>query len=522
VVEVAAVSASTVFDTAATFSCMPRASFGPGILGTVRAALRPSLRPAVRAAAIAAGVLLLLVPLAGPVTAHPLGLPAFARISAAADGGATVVWNAAADDVAVLARTVGIDVPEGGLLTREQDAALAGSPDLAAALRDGITLEQDGRACPAEVVVRSLVEEGATLHFACPRPVRDVVVRIALLHEVDERYRTLGIAGTPEGTERVMFTAAAPAHELVLDPASAALIAGGPPASEADVPAAQPFGGSLPFESRFVALIDASAGGTALLVGLLVALGVGAAHGLAPGHGKAVAAAYLVGDRGRPRDAVLLGSVVALMHTWSVLALGFGLYSATQRPATAALSAWLQLVSGALVMGLGAWLLARRLRERRRSATTHAHSAGSGHEHAHGQSDGLGPRQHTHGHGPGQHTHELPADVHPLSWQGLVALGAAGGLLPSPSALLVLLTALAVGRLAYGLGLIAAFSIGLALTVTAVGLAVLRGRDLLRDRAAPAGRLPAVLRTLPLLGAVGVTAIGLVVVVRAAGAVLGA
>jgi nickel/cobalt transporter (NicO) family protein len=434
---------------------------------------------------------------AGQAAAHPLGLPAFARITAGEDGTVTVVWNAAADDVAALAGGLGVDVGEGGLLTREQDAALSDSPALTAALRDGVTLSQDGVACPAEVEVTSLVEQGATLRFTCPQPVREVVVRVTLLHDLDERYRTLGVAGTPAGTERVMFTAAEPAHRLDLDPASAALV--GQESAPQPAAGAQPFGGSLPFESSFVALIDHRAGVRGLLLGVLLALGVGAAHGLAPGHGKAIAAAYLVGDRGRPRDAIMLGGVVALMHTWSVLALGFALYSATQRPVTAQLSAWLQLVSGMLVAGLGVWLVVRRLRERRRGPRQ-AGAAGTAGAHHH------------------EHTHVPPGDVHPLSWPGLVGLGAAGGLLPSPSALLVLFTALAVGRLAYGLGLIAAFSVGLALTVSVVGLAVLRGRDLVRDRAEPTGRLRRVLGVLPLAGASGVAVLGLALAVRAGAA----
>jgi nickel/cobalt transporter (NicO) family protein len=469
-------------------------------------------------AGLATLVVALLLLGAAPAAAHPLGLPAFARITADPAGTVTVRWNAAADDVAALAASLGVDVAPGALLTREQDAALSSSPTLAAALRDGIAVEQDGAPCEAEVAVTSLVEQGAEVRATCPGS-GAVTVRIALLHDIDERYRTLGVAGTAEGTERVMFTVAAPVHRLDLDPSAAADVGAAPaPAGDVEAPAAQPFGGSLPFESTFVALIDRSVGLSGVLLGLVVALGVGAAHGLAPGHGKAIAAAYLVGDRGRPRDAVLLGVVVALMHTWSVLALGFALYSATQRPATALLSAWLQAVSGALVAGLGGWLLVRRLRERAAAARDREHAVVG----AHGvgdEPDATGAHEHTHGHGHG-HTH-FPAgasEAHPLSWQGLVALGAAGGLLPSPSALLVLFTALAVGRLAYGLSLIAAFSVGLALTVSAIGLLVLRGRDLLRERARPEGPLPEILRALPLVGAGGVAVLGVVVLIRALGA----
>lgn len=457
------------------------------------------------------GALLLLVLLlitAAPAAAHPLGLPAFARVSVDAGGVVTVVWNAAPDDVAALARSLGFAVQEGEVLSRAEDARVSSSVALREALTQGITVAQAGTSCRPAVEVSSLVEQGATLRYTCPSPATAVVLRLTLLTELDDRYRTLAVAGTTEGTERVMFTSAAPEHPLRLDATNAGLVdLTALPAPEPPAVVASPFGGSLPFEGTFVALIDRSAGAGGLALGLLVALGVGAAHGLAPGHGKAITASYLVGDRGRPRDAVLLGMVVALLHTGSVLALGFALYSATQRPSTAFLSTWLQLVSGVIVLGLGGWLLRRRLREQRHPS---AHA-----EHAHAQHAHAAPGQH------GHHHHDVPEDVHPLSWQGLVALGAAGGLLPSPSALLVLFTALAAGRLGYGLSLIALFSTGLALTVTLVGLAALRGRDLLRSRAGDeASRARRLLRVLPVLGAAGVTGLGAILVIRAGVALL--
>ena len=415
--------------------------------------------------------------------AHPLGLPAFAQITVTDSQQVTVAWNAAPDDVAALARSLGTDVAPGQVLTREQDAAFSASDQLLDALRGGLVVRQSGQACEAEVAVSSLVATGAQWEFTCPQPVRDVEVSITLLTGIDDRYRTLASATTVEGPRRFMFTSTVPVHQMTLD-GSAGPAAPLPPPAEDVRAAGSSFGGSLLFETQFVALIDRGAGPAGLALGLLVALGVGGVHALAPGHGKAIGAAYLVGDRGRPRDAILLGTVVALMHTWSVLALGFALYRATQRPATALLSNWLQLVSGVLVAALGGWLLVRRLRERR----------------------------HTH-----DHTHAVPdPGAHPLSWQGLVTLGAAGGLLPSPSALLVLFTALAVGRLAYGLSLIAAFSLGLGISVSVIGLAVLRGRDVLKSRfTGSGGRWSAVLTVLPLAGAAIVTLLGLVVAVSA-------
>ena len=205
------------------------------------------------------------------------------------------------------------------------------------------------------------------------------------------------------------------------------------------------------FETAFVGLVDRALGSPALaLLAVAAAFGVGAVHALAPGHGKAIAAAYLVGGRGRPRDALLLGVTVAAMHTASVLVLGLGLQALLRSgdglPAlTEQVTPVLRLLSGLLVMAVGAYLLWRRRHHR-------------------------------------PHHHDVPADVAPFSRPGLVALGAAGGLLPSPSAFLVLTTTAFLGRLWLGLVLVAVFSLGLATTLTLVGLAAVRGRQVLVDR----------------------------------------
>lgn len=452
------------------------AARGPGWMPEVRPTL-PRMRAGGRraqAALLLAGVCAGLLWQTGPASAHPLGLPSFAQISAQ-DDRVTVTWNAAPDDVAALARA--LDLTDAPSLTREQDASLAASEALVQrALRD-VTVRQDGRPCAARFVPpASVVTSGLRVTFRCPDRVSRVQVRIALLHDVDDRYRTLAASIGPGGPQRSMFSATTPEHELQLDPAAA------PPAEvtsrSRDVQGA--FGGALPLERRFVAAIDSTPGLAAGLVALLVAVVVGSLHALAPGHGKAVAAGYLIGERARVRHAAVLGSTVALMHTGSVLALGVGLYSATRAPDAARLSATIGLVTGLVFFALGCWLLARRWRQR----------------------------------GPHHHAHDTPHEApEPLSLQGIVVLGAAGGLLPSPSALLVLLTALAVDRVAYGLALIAAFSLGLAATVTLVGVAVLRGRDVLHDRGG--ARLHRLVHAAPLAGAATVTLVGAAVAVRA-------
>jgi nickel/cobalt transporter (NicO) family protein len=439
---------------------------------TARALLRAVLLAALAACAMAA-----------PAAAHPLGLPAFAQVVASGDV-VTVTWNAAPDDVAALARSVGTTGAQA--LTREEDGVLATSTALRARVLRDVRVVQDGRRCDAAFrAPGSVVLEGLTAAFTCPAPVTSVRVRIALLHDVDSRYRTLASWTDREGSQRAMFSSASPEHELELVPGGSAAPTAARRSPAGEVQGA--FGGALPLERRFVAAVDSTPGVLAGALALLVAFAVGAVHALAPGHGKAVAAGYLLGERARLRHATALGATVALMHTGSVLVLGTALYSATRAPDAARLSSALGLVTGVTFTGLGLWLLRRR----------------------------LGSRGHAHAHTHDAHAHDAPGA---LSLQGVVALGAAGGLLPSPSALLVLLTALAAGRIAYGLSLIAAFSLGLAATVTLVGVAVLRGRDVVHDRAGE--RLHRLVHAAPTAGAAAVVLVGAGLTARAAAGLL--
>ncbi len=236
-----------------------------------------------------------------------------------------------------------------------------------------------------------------------------------------------------------------------------------------------------------------------VVLGLLGSgLALGAGHALLPGHGKTVMAAYLVGTRGRPFDAVALGAIVSIMHTASVLALGVVLFQVNRTARIDRYYPALTAVSGALAVGLGLWLFvtrARRARARRQHEHAHAH----GHHHHH----------HDHHHGPGGHTHDLPEDVAPLSRRGLVLLATSGGIVPSPSAVVVVVSAFSLGRAALGLSLIAAFSVGLAATLTIVGLALVFGRDLAERRMPDRA-----LRLLPLAGAVALMGFGGVLLVR--------
>jgi ABC-type nickel/cobalt efflux system permease component RcnA len=244
---------------------------------------------------------------------------------------------------------------------------------------------------------------------------------------------------------------------------------------------------------------DAASGEGVLILLLLSAFAWGAIHALSPGHGKAMVAAYLVGTRGTPRHAVALGATVTVTHTIGVFALGAVALLLSQYILPEDLYPWLNLASGALVLVVGASVLRSRLRHQRH----HHHHHGHGH-HDHHHDHGL-----VHSHGGGKpHSHALPER---FSWKSLVALGASAGLIPCPSALVVLLGAIAQGQIGLGMVLIVAFSAGLAMTLTALGLAVVfAGRAI--SRMPVPGRLTL---ALPTVSAVLIVGVGIVLTVQA-------
>ncbi len=228
-----------------------------------------------------------------------------------------------------------------------------------------------------------------------------------------------------------------------------------------------------------------------LLLALVVAAGLGAVHALEPGHGKTVVAAYLVGSRGTAWHALVLGLVVTASHTAGVYLLGAVTLYASRYIVPERLYPWLGVASGLTVAGLGIVLFLRRYRgASRRHSHDHAHD--DHHHHAHGH-------QHHH---PG-------ADV---SLKELVALGVTGGIVPCPAALVVLLSALALGRLGFGLVLIVAFSVGLAAVLIVIGLLVLRAR---RFMARWRGEGVLLTRWLPLTSSVAITGLGLAIAAQA-------
>ncbi|MFJ7495874.1 hypothetical protein ACIQZB_32770 [Streptomyces sp. NPDC097727] len=425
--------------------------------------LRTTRTHAARLLLIGLTAALALLGAAGTAEAHPFGTPPVAQVKAE---GRTVeiIWSAQRNDVDVLHQAA-----------RGDDAAYLGSH---------ITVHQDGRECrPGAVDTLQLASKGALIRYTCPEPVDTVTLTITALTDANPAYRTISVTKTGGGG---LHTASDPTRTLAL---------GGAAGSAATATTAP----TTVWTTDLAALLDH---GVVLPLALLVAAAVGAFHACAPGHGKSLAAGYLVGGQGRARDAVWLGAIVAIMHTASVAVLAVGWWLAAQHaPNVAAVTNWLQLIAALVVVAVGIGLLRRHLINRK-----HGHS--HGHRHGH---------DHDHHH---DHSHHIPTSTSLLTWRGILLLGTSGGLLPSPSAFLVLLSGLLTGRVGAAFAMVAAFGAGMALTLTGVGLAVLRGRDAFLARATTSPALRIWSTRVPVVAAWAVVIGGTVASAVAAGRVL--
>ena len=239
------------------------------------------------------------------------------------------------------------------------------------------------------------------------------------------------------------------------------------------------------------------------LFGLLVAFGLGAAHAMSPGHGKTVVGAYLVGSKGTPKQAVFLGLTVTVTHTLGVFALGLITLFASNYILPEKLMPFLGFVSGLMVFFIGISLFKDRLFSllgwnKKSAAHHHEHPPHDGEEsHSH---DGV-----THTHGGSTHSHAVPDKI---TGSSLLALGISGGLLPCPSALVLMLASISAGRIGYGLILTIAFSFGLAATLTIVGLIFLNIGNFFGKTSLAGNRA---FRVLPVLSAFVVAFVGAVI-----------
>jgi ABC-type nickel/cobalt efflux system permease component RcnA len=412
-----------------------------------------------------------------------------------------------------------MDANGDGKVTRaESDAYLARA---ARTLPAGLLLRVDGVRTPLAVRGTSLAfAPGAgnlptlklRLRLAAPVPRRPGRL---VLEYADRNYRErtgwkeLVVTGGP-GARLVETNAPATSLSNGLASYPADLIAAPPQQTEARavvaisaVPSrsAQNGPASKRFASRFTELLTIrQLTWPIVLVSLLVAFALGGTHALEPGHGKTVVAAYLVGSRGTPKHALWLGLIVTFTHTAGVFLLGLVTLFASAYVVPERLYPWMGAISGLAITVVGLSLLGRSGVQAFRPGTREAGDGGRGghseahfehehghwheheheHEHEHGHSHGHA-QPHSHPHGGGHHHHDYEAVLEGggVRLGTLVALGVSGGIVPCPGALVVLLSAIALHRVGFGLALITAFSMGLAAVLTGIGLLMVSARGLL-------------------------------------------
>ena len=491
-----------------------------------------------------------------PAAAHPLGNFTINLYSRLAVGTAQI-------DVTYIVDLAEIPTYQefGGSLP-DADAQRAHLQKIVPTLRDGLHLTIDGRTHTLQAVDQhiefpsgqaGLPTTRITLRLVAGVPEPKANAQRAIAYEDRNYAERLGwheiVVQPAEGAKFVSTSApsADVSHELRSYPqdmlaspldirAVHVVIA---PGSTADAGVrSQPSTVAAPPRDRLAALITTEElSPLVLLVALLSALGLGAVHALSPGHGKTIVAAYLIGSRGTARHALFLGVTVTATHTIGVFALGLITLYASRYILPEQLYPWLGIISGGLVVALGLSLLRQRILTLRgvgMSAHTsnhdhnhhhdHAHDHAHGHDHHHDHAhDHAHGHDHddshhlTHAHGGHTHTHVIPgADGSAVSWRSLLALGISGGLIPCPSALVVMLSAISLGRIGLGLLLIVMFSVGLAGVLTGVGLLFVHGKRWIdRLGAGRRQRLSLGLRTLPVASAVIVTAAGMIITAQA-------
>ena len=255
-----------------------------------------------------------------------------------------------------------------------------------------------------------------------------------------------------------------------------------------------------------------------ILISLGLAFVFGAFHALAPGHGKAMVAAYLVGSRGTVKHALFLGGVVTITHTIGVFLLGILTLAAARYVVPEKFYPLLSGLSGVSIVIVGASLFWQRLKSVLKADRHHEHAHSDEHTHDHSHDhDHSHSHDHDHAHshdgghdhGDGHHHHHMPDNAE-VSLKSLLVLGITGGALPCPSALVVMLSAIALHRIAFGLALISAFSLGLAAVLVAIGIMVVKLKSHI-EKLPLEGKLIA---RLPLVSAALVTIVGMILVFR--------
>lgn len=229
-----------------------------------------------------------------------------------------------------------------------------------------------------------------------------------------------------------------------------------------------------------------------IFLAIILAFWMGAGHALAPGHGKTMVAGYLIGTRGRVKDAIYLGIIVTFTHVSSVYLLSILMWIASDIFTQERVFPWMTIGSGAIIFFLGMIIFGRK--------NDHGHTHSHGHSHSHDHS-------HSHGH---SHTHNHENSS--IAFKELLWLGISGGMIPCPSAMVVLLTSIALGVSGFGILLVTFFSLGLAIVLIVIGVLVV----LTKEVAVKFDKQGKLLSILPKLSGLFVTLLGITIALKGA------
>ena len=506
-----------------------------------------------RAVAVAAWVVVLaataVVGLAGPASAHPLGNFTVNQYSGLRFEPDRVVVDYVEDMAEIPAFQTRRDVDADGDGTVSGPEASAWSGKACGAVATKVSLSVAGKAVTARSEASGVTFPPGAAGLSTLRLVCSLVAEIGEGHgdraiayrnaNVDDRLGWREITAAGDGTTLVSSSVPAESRsdrlrtypqDLLSSPldqraATVVVRPGGPrlpeeaaanettasaTASASGAKAAPAARGVDRFSRSFTRLVARQHLTVAFgLLAVVLSVLLGAVHAFAPGHGKTVMAAYLVGRKGSYRHAAVIGLTMTATHTAGVLLLGV-LLSTSTTLAPESLYPWLGTLSGLLLVAIGIGLLVRRAR---RVEHDHTHDHTRDHDH---ELVTVGGGDHGHAH-PHSHSHAPMADgVAPFGWRGLMAMGLVGGLVPSPSALVVLLGAIALGRAWFGVALVAGYGIGMAATLLGLGIVLLRAQHRLEGRLAQgrAGWFGRVSRVLPTVAALVIIVVGAVFTVQ--------
>jgi nickel/cobalt transporter (NicO) family protein len=482
----------------------------------------------------------LMLTLAGRAEAHPLGNFTVNQYSQLVVGPEQILVHYVVDmaEIPAFQAIQELDTNQDSQLSDAERQAYIDAQR--AALPTGITLEIDGASVPLTVTGHDLsfpAGQGGlstlrlTLDMRAERPTPGA--RAAISYRVENFAERLGwreivvqatdgvtlaetnVPSTTVSDQLRSYPADSLSSPLDLREARVTAAPGGPAANTSGAQLATGRASSRADDQLAALIASRELTPGAILVALLLAFVLGAGHALTPGHGKTIVAAYLVGARGTARHALFLGLTTTLTHTAGVFLLGFVTLAISKYVLPEQIYPWLEFVSGVMVVVIGVALFRSRLMALLRRNRVPAHGHDHNHDHSH---------DHGHVHGPDTHTHDYDAALADwaagdragasaaqpaVTWKSLLALGISGGLIPCPSALVVLLGAIALGRVGFGMLLIVAFSAGLAAVLTALGMLLVYARGWF-ERLPTSGLL---MRALPVASAVLVTLAGCVITV---------